>query len=157
MSAVPSSSSKPRGRQLLGNRRQAGGHQRDDRDVARVHARCRCRVDRLGGDALDLHRAAGTVGDEAAAAVASRHQPVGLELRVRGANGVDVDPGPFGEVADARQALARSEPAGGDQRPQAPAELDADGEIVGMVGLEWGGERLCHLTHTVIQTCVIVN
>ncbi len=70
MSAAPELVLDPlAGRQLVGDGRQAGGNQRDDRDVARVDAGGRRGVDRLGGDPLDLGGAAGAVGDEAAAAV----------------------------------------------------------------------------------------
>ena len=52
---------------------------------------------------------------------------------------VDVDPRPLGEAAEARQPLARREPAGGDQRPQAPGELNADRQLRGRVGRERRG------------------
>ena len=79
-----SSAGRPRPRGSAGQVRleAVGQRRRDqggDRDVARVDARLARGLDRLGGDPLDLGRAAGVVGDEAAAPVAGDDQALVLE------------------------------------------------------------------------------
>ncbi len=102
---------------------------------------------RIGRDLLELRRCFDPLGDESALALQADDQPLLLEPGVDGAHRVDVDPGPLGEAAEARQALAGSEAAGGDQRPQAPGQLQADRQLV--VGIDRERVRLargllCH-------------
>ena len=118
-----------------------------DRDVAGVdpgHAGGR---DRLGGDPLDLGRAAGAVGDEAAAPVAGDDQPLVLEPRVDRAHGVDVDLGPA-RPSSARSASARPaarRPAAISARSRQPSWTPT-GSSSAVSAAERGGRRLCHLT-----------
>ena len=63
-------------------------------------------------------------------------RPVRLERLVDRPHGADVDPGPLGEPAEARQPLAGRQLAGADQRPQAPAELQPDRQLVAGIDRE---------------------
>ena len=63
-------------------------------------------------------------------------------------------PAPLGDLANAREPVAGEEAAAGDQSPQPPGELEADGDLVVGVAAEWRRfrvavvERLCHFNGT---------
>jgi hypothetical protein len=105
-------------------------------------------LDRGGGETADLGRAGGGLGDEGAAALAGDDQPVALEAGVDRARGVDVDSGALGDLAHARQALARGQFAGGDQRPQLPGELYTDRQVLVALDEQGAGKgRFDHGKH----------
>ena len=135
----------------------------DDRKVAGVGPGIAGGLDRLERDPLQVTALRRPLGDEGAEAVTGDDDPVTLELGVDGADRVDVDVRPFREPPHAWQGVPRREPAAGDERPQAPADLHADRQLalvidregVGRVGL--GRLRLCHHARTVQITAAPVK
>jgi hypothetical protein len=122
------------GKALVEGLGEGGGDQRDDGDVSRIHVRFAGALDRLRGEALDVVRAGGVVGDEGAEPVPCGDDALLLQPGVHAAYGVDVHAGPLGQRADARHPLSRSEPAGRNQGPEPPGELHAHRKLVGRVG-----------------------
>jgi hypothetical protein len=121
---------------------------RHDAEIARARARGSGIFDRADGDLLELGSGRRAIGDEGAEAVLGDDEPLLLEAPVDGAHRVDVDLGPLGEAAEARQPITGREPAARDQRPQPPAQLQADRQLIGGVGRERARKlflpSLCH-------------
>jgi hypothetical protein len=118
---------------------ELGGEDRP-RELQRIDLRISGALDRVGGEPADVGRAAGGLGDEGAAALMGNDQPVALEAGVDRARGVDVDPGALGDLAHAREALARRQLAGRDQGPQLPGQLDADRQVLVALDEKRAGE-----------------
>jgi hypothetical protein len=138
------------GRLGLGDARKLGLEVRarrvdGPREVPRVDPAFARALDRLGGQALEIRRAARVGGDEGPEPVPRGDQPFVLEPAIHRACGVDVDAGAARKLADPGQPVAGSELAARDQDAKSPGELRSQRKVVGtgQIRCEAGGGGLC--------------
>jgi hypothetical protein len=97
--------------------------------------------ERLADELAELGGDRGVVGHVGAGALARGDEALVLEAPVDGADRVHVHAAALGELADARQALARPSLARADEGPQLPVELGADRQLAGWIDGEPLGDQ----------------
>ena len=127
------------------------GH-RHDRQLARAVARLGGAAQGVGGDLFQLGGRDDAGGNEGPLALTADNQSVGLEPLIHRPHGVEVDPRPLREAAEARQALAAPQLAGGDKCPQPPGQLQPNRQLVAGIDREGVGRGPRRRT-----PCYIIN
>jgi hypothetical protein len=129
------------------------------RQVARVDPVLPGAIDGVRRQPLQIGGAGRILGDEGPQPVSGCDQPLVLEPPVHRARRVHVHPSPARELANAGQPVSGSELTAGDQDPQPPSELRAQGQVVGTGQIRRPAGRgghglggLCHCTSTLAHS-----